>query len=143
MNVKNINKQALAQTYYILSDFCEINRNKIPSCLINTIIENMDKQYMNTDELLEETKEILYAILNKYVLSQSQKNKLEEYYKFCDAKMEEEKKKKYNHENLFNNKKERKQVGIKENTKKSSLVKYEENIFIKILNKIKNIVKRD
>ena len=58
MNVTSISKQALAQTYYILNDFSEINRNKIPSDLIDTIRESMDKQYINTDELLEETKEI-------------------------------------------------------------------------------------
>ena len=139
MNVTSISKQALAQTYYILNDFSEINRNKIPSDLIDTIRESMDKQYINTDELLEETKEILYAILNKYVLSQSQKNKLKEYYKFCDARMEEEKAKNYQYENLFNNRKEGKQAETKE---KSSLVKYKENIFAKILRKIKKMFKR-
>ncbi len=139
MNVTSISKQALAQTYYILNDFSEINRNKIPSDLIDTIRESMDKQYINTDELLEETKEILYAILNKYVLSQSQKNKLKEYYKFYDARMEEEKAKNYQYENLFNNRKEGKQAETKE---KSSLVKYKENIFAKILRKIKKMFKR-
>lgn len=139
MNVTSISKQALAQTYYILNDFSEINRNKIPSDLIDTIRESMDKQYINTDELLEETKEILYAILNKYVLSQSQKNKLKEYYKFYDARMEEEKAKNYQYENLFNNRKEGKQAETKE---KSFLVKYKENIFAKILRKIKKMFKR-
>ena len=139
MNVTSISKQALAQTYYILNDFSEINRNKIPSDLIDTIRESMDKQYINTDELLEETKEILYAILNKYVLSQSQKNKLKEYYKFYDARMEEEKAKNYQYENLFNNRKAGKPAEIKE---KSYLVKYKENIFAKILRKIKKMFKR-
>ena len=139
MNVTSISKQALAQTYYILNDFSEINRNKIPSDLIDTIRESMDKQYINTDELLEETKEILYAILNKYVLSQSQKNKLKEYYKFYDARMGEKKAKNYQYENLFNNRKEGKQAETKE---KSSLVKYKENIFTKILRKIKKMFKR-
>ena len=111
MNVTSINKQALAQTYYILNDFNEINKNKIPNTLINTISENMDKDYKNTSELLEETREILYAILNKYVLSQSQKDKLAEYYRFYDAKMEEEKAKKYQYKDLFeNNKNEIKQL---------------------------------
>lgn len=142
MNVTSINKQALAQTYYILNGFNEINKNKIPNTLINTISENMDKDYKNTSELLEETREILYAILNKYVLSQSQKDKLAEYYRFYDAKMEEEKTKKYQYKDLFeNNKNEIKQTEIRENAENLSLIEYKENIFKKILNKIKRIFK--
>ena len=142
MNGTSINKQALAQTYYILNDFNEINKNKIPNTLINTISENMDKDYKNTSELLEETREILYAILNKYVLSQSQKDKLAEYYRFYDAKMEEEKAKKYQYKDLFeNNKNEIKQTEIRENAENLSLIEYKENIFKKILNKIKRIFK--
>lgn len=138
MNVTSINKQALAQTYYILNGFNEINKNKIPNTLINTISENMDKDYKNTSELLEETREILYAILNKYVLSQSQKDKLAEYYRFYDAKMEEEKTKKYQYKDLFeNNKNEIKQTEIRENAENLSLIEYKENI----LNKIKRIFK--
>lgn len=142
MNVTSINKQALAQTYYILNGFNEINKNKIPNTLINTISENMDKDYKNTSELLEETREILYAILNKYVLSQFQKDKLAEYYRFYDAKMEEEKTKKYQYKDLFeNNKNEIKQTEIRENAENLSLIEYKENIFKKILNKIKRIFK--
>ena len=142
MNVTSINKQALAQTYYILNGFNKINKNKIPNTLINTISENMDKDYKNTSELLEETREILYAILNKYVLSQSQKDKLAEYYRFYDAKMEEEKAKKYQYKDLFeNNKNEIKQTEIRENAENLSLIEYKENIFKKILNKIKRIFK--
>ncbi len=103
MDIESINKQALAQTYYILDNFDDTIKNKVPNSLFNTIKENMDIQYKNTTELLIETKELLYAILNKYVLSQSQKDKLAEYYRFYDAKMEEEKSKKYQYKNLFEN----------------------------------------
>ncbi len=142
MDIASINKQALAQTYYILDSFDDNTKNKVPNSLFNTIKENMDKQNQNTSELLIETKELLYAILTKYVLSQSQKDKLAEYYRFYDAKMEEEKAKKYKQENLFDNKKELKQVEIKEIVENHSIVKYKENIFIKILNKVKQLLKK-
>ena len=101
----------------------------------------MDDQYQNTSELLIETKELLYAILNKYVLSQSQKDKLAEYYRFYDARMEEEKSKKYQYEDLFkNNKIETEPKEVKENI---SLVQYKENLFTKILNRLKIILKRN
>ena len=75
MDIASINKQALAQTYYILDSLDDNTKNKVPNSLFNTIKENMDYQYQNTTELLIETKELLYAIL-----SQSQKDKLAEYY---------------------------------------------------------------
>ena len=141
MDIASINKQALAQTYYILDSFDDNTKNKVPNSLFNTIKENMDKQYQNTSELLIETKELLYAILTKYVLSQSQKDKLAEYYRFYDARMEEKKSRKYQYEDLFkNNKIETKPKEVKENI---SLVQYKENLFIKILNRLKSILKRN
>ena len=141
MDIASINKQALAQTYYILNNFDDNTKNKVPNSLFNTIKENMDNQHQNTSELLIETKELLYAILNKYVLSQSQKDKLAEYYRFYDARMEEEKSKKYQYEDLFkNNKIETEPKEVKENI---SLVQYKENLFTKILNRLKSILKRN
>ena len=131
MDIESINKQVLAQTYYILDNFDDTIKNKVPNSLFNTIKENMDIQYKNTTELLIETKELLYAILNKYVLSQSQKDKLAEYYRFYDAKMEEEKSKKYQYKNLFEN--NRNETPKTEKNENVSLVKYKENIFRRIL----------
>ena len=56
MNVNSINKQALAQIYFILEDFNENIKVKIPNSLINTIQKNMDKNYANLEILLEETR---------------------------------------------------------------------------------------
>jgi len=141
MNVASINKQALAQTYYILNSFDDNTKNKVPNSLFNTIKENMDNQYQNTSELLIETKELLYAILNKYVLNQSQKDKLLEYYRFYDARMEEDKSKKYQYGDLFkNNKIETEPKEVKENI---FLVQYKENLFTKIFNRLKSILKRN
>lgn len=144
MDISTINKQALAQTYYILDSFDNNTKNKVPNSLFNTIEENMDKQYNNTAELLIETKELLYAILNKYILSQSQKDKLAEYYRFYDAKMEEEKARNYQYEDLFKNSKTKiDRTEIKENTENMALIEYKENVFMKIINIIKSIFKRN
>lgn len=141
MDIASINKQALAQTYYILDSLDDNTKNKVPNSLFNTIKENMDYQYQNTTELLIETKELLYAILNKYVLSQSQKDKLAEYYRFYDAKIEEEKAKKYQYKDLFENDKNKtEQTEVKVNV---ALVKYNENVFVRFWNRIKSIFKRN
>ena len=124
MDIASINKQALAQTYYILDNLDDNTRNKVPNSLLAIIKENMDIQYTNTTDLLIETKELLYAILNKYILSQSQKDKLAEYYRFYDAKMEEEKVKKYQNKGLF--KKNNETIEVKEEKKNASLISYKE-----------------
>lgn len=140
MDIASINKQALAQTYYILDNLDDNTRNKVPNSLLAIIKENMDIQYTNTTDLLIETKELLYAILNKYILSQSQKDKLAEYYRFYDAKMEEEKVKKYQNKGLF--KKNNETIEVKEEKKNASLISYKENLFTRFFMRIKGLFKR-
>lgn len=142
MNVNSINKQALAQIYFILEDFNENIKVKIPNSLINTIQKNMDKNYANLEILLEETKEILYAILNKYILNDLQREKLAEYYKFYDKKIEEEKIKKYQYKDLFKKNSESIQIEIQINENTSLVVSKKENIIIRFFNKIKCIFRR-
>lgn len=140
MDIASINKQALAQTYYILDNLDDNTRNKVPNSLLAIIKENMDIQYTNTTDLLIETKELLYAILNKYILSQSQKDKIAEYYRFYDAKMEEEKVKKYQNKGLF--KKNNETIEVKEEKKNASLISYKENLFTRFFRRIKGLFKR-
>ncbi len=140
MDIASINKQALAQTYYILDNLDDNTRNKVPNSLLAIIKENMDIQYTNTTDLLIETKELLYAILNKYILSQSQKDKLAKYYRFYDAKMEEEKVKKYQNKGLF--KKNNETIEVKEEKKNASLISYKENLFTRFFRRIKGLFKR-
>lgn len=142
MNVNSINKQALAQIYFILEDFNENIKVKIPNSLINTIQKNMDKNYANLEILLEETKEILYAILNKYILNDLQREKLAEYYKFYDKKIEEEKIKKYQYKDLFKKNSESIQIETQINENTSLVVSKKENIIIRFFNKIKCIFRR-
>ena len=142
MNVNSINKQALAQIYFILEDINENIKVKIPNSLINTIQKNMDKNYANLEILLEETKEILYAILNKYILNDLQREKLAEYYKFYDKKIEEEKIKKYQYKDLFKKNSESIQIETQINENTSLVVSKKENIIIRFFNKIKCIFRR-
>ena len=41
MDIVNVNKQALAQTYYIIDSLHDINKNKVPLYLKNMIYEYM------------------------------------------------------------------------------------------------------
>ena len=50
MDIASINKQALAQTYYILNNFDDNTKNKVPNSLFNTIKENMDKYYIDNPQ---------------------------------------------------------------------------------------------
>ena len=97
----------------------------------------MDKNYANLEILLEETKEILYAILNDL-----QREKLAEYYKFYDKKIEEEKIKKYQYKDLFKKNSESIQIETQINENTSLVVSKKENIIIRFFNKIKCIFRR-
>ena len=86
MNVNDINKKALAQTYYIIENMSKANKSEIPLELINCIYENMDKDYVFEDKILDETQKLLYAILIKYILDDEMKRKIKEHYNFYSKK---------------------------------------------------------
>lgn len=138
MNLLNVNKQALSQTYYIIENMLEINKNKIPLILKNNIYHYMDKEYIydRKQELFIETKELLYAILYKYILDDKQKERTNEYLKFYDNKNEEQKIGKY-------------EVKFKERTESSidtnmELIKLNNKSFItRIIEKIRNLFIRN
>ena len=65
MELVDINRQALSQTYYIIDGMNEVNKNKVPLFLKDKIYECMDKDYKydSEQELLLEAKELIFAIL--------------------------------------------------------------------------------
>ena len=131
MDVNIINRQALAQAYYEIERLSKNNKEKIPAEITNNIYNNMDKEYEYNGELLLEAQELIYAILLKYVLTEEKKEKIKEYYKFYDKKIEESKIGKYKIEfsdKKIESKNENMQLEVIEKT----------NILKKIISKIKN-----
>lgn len=141
----NITKQVFSEVYDIIYNM-EIY-NEIPKSFIELIDNNRDKQYkvnidykknINEQELQKGTRVILSLIYSDYLCSEEERKILIQKDKEALEKIEEEKREKYNYDNIFKNKK-----SFEVNEKNVAIVEYKEPSFIrKILDRIKRLFKR-
>lgn len=138
MITKEINKDALAEVYYIISNMEDTYTNKIPTCVKENIIKYMNKEYKYNDdnELLPETKALLAVIIEKYFENADFNNKLKEYIRYYNIKDNDIKEKRYNINEIFpNNKnaipKDSSLVVIAEDKWYEKLLRFLKNIFNK------------
>ena len=117
--------------------------NKIPKNEIKLFEAYADNDYTfnyDTSKTLEEqnvsdiTKGIIILLFRDYWATETQREKIVAKQKYDRQKLEEEKKKSYNPDNIF--KKDNPENIVKN---EANLVEYKESIFKKFLNKIKNI----
>lgn len=140
--------KAFKEVYLLINDLSSYLYVKIPKSFIKTIKENMDESYdisidkLNTEGMMEETEAIMSLIFRDYLCSEELNQELIEY----DNKQIEQKLERYN--NIFGNENiAEKKEHIENsdfNSKEETFLEVvkEENIFIKILKKIKIIFKR-
>ena len=138
-------KKALVEVDAVLSCLDYNEYKKIPANIINAIENNKDEEYTyDYDEELEyedwslmpETKAILYNIFKKYLATEEQRKYLKQKERLENYKIESEKIKKYNSENLFKKEKEAKKVEQEEN---NELIVKRDSSFKRILEKLKSI----
>ncbi len=138
-------KKALVEVDAVLSCLDYNEYKKIPANIIDAIENNKDEEYMyDYDEELEyedwslmpETKAILYNIFKKYLATEEQRKYLQQKERLENYKIESEKIKKYNSENLFKKEKEVKKVEQEEN---NELIVKRDSSFKRILEKLKSI----
>ena len=138
-------KKALVEVDAVLSCLDYNEYKKIPANIIDAIENNNDEEYMyDYDEELEyedwslmpETKAILYNIFKKYLATEEQRKYLQQKERLENYKIESEKIKKYNSENLFKKEKEVKKVEQEEN---NELIVKRDSSFKRILEKLKSI----
>lgn len=138
-------KKALVEVDAVLSCLDYNEYKKIPSNIIDAIENNKDEEYTyDYDEELEyedwslmpETKAILYNIFKKYLATEEQRKYLQQKERLENYKIESEKIKKYNSENLFKKEKEAKKVEQEEN---NELIVKRDSSFKRILEKLKSI----
>ena len=140
----NNRRNAYTEVYTILQELNEEEYNKIPLEIIETLKANMNKEYnyeldeekeLKEQPMLPQTKAILLNIFRDYLSTSEQKEKIIKMQNEERQKNELKKKKKYD-VNVFENKTKEK---LKQtNNQENELVKYKENIFTKIINKIKS-----
>ena len=139
---------AYTEVYTILQDLNEEEFNKIPAEIIETIEVNRNEEYeyelddeleLKKQPMLPETKAILFNLFRDYLATPEQKAKIIRMQNEERQKNELKKSKMYSTD-VFENKEKKK---IEELEKEIvQLIKYKENIFKKILNKIKSFLKQ-
>lgn len=139
--------KAYKEVIEILKYVPEESVNKIPQTLLDTFREKMDKEYnfvvdINKDfeeqELLEETKAIFANIFRDYWATPYQKEKIEAKEKY-DRQKEEEKRDKYNSDDIFDkiNKVDKKE--IKEESNNLPIEVKKEKFYEKIISFFKKV----
>ena len=148
--VKTNYANAYKEVLVILDNLIKEDYNKIPKEYIEFLIANCNNDYeFNYDnsktfeeqELLVDTKYILFGLFEKFGATELQKEKIKAFKNSYYIKMEEEKKEKYNVD-IFQNRNNVKQVNnIEENTNINvvALMEHKDSIIKKIINKIKSI----
>lgn len=136
-------KDAYTEVYEILEQLDEEEYNKIPSNVITAIRENRNTEYefevdeeleLKEQELLPETKAILFNIFRDYLSTPEQKEKIIKMQAEERIRNEQKKQERYNSDVFAN--KQKKQPIKEEHTE---LIEYKENIFKRILNKIRQL----
>lgn len=142
--------EACTEVSTILSYLVRDEFNKIPSNIINVIEENKSNEYifkydenveLRKQELLEETKAILYNLFRDYLSTPEQKEKIIKMQREEREELEEKKRQKYNVNDIF----QKDVYAKKEESMEKSMALTEikkEKFIVKIINKIKNFFKR-
>ena len=134
-------KNAYTEVYEIIEQLNEEEYNKIPPQVIKAIEENRNTEYefeleedieLKDQELLPETKAILFNLFRDYLSTPEQKEKIIKMQAEERLKNEQKKAKQYNSD-LFANKQKVQSV----EREHIELIEYKENIFKRIFNKIR------
>ena len=151
--VKTSYANAYKEVLVILDNLIKEDYNKIPKEYIEFLTANCNNDYefyydnsktFEEQELLDDTKYILFGLFEKFGATELQKEKIKAFKNSYYMKMEEEKKEKYNVD-IFQNRNNFKQVNnIEEDTNKNvlALMEHKDSIIKKIINKIKSIFSR-
>lgn len=134
--------QAYTEVLEILKNLPEVEYNKIPKEKIEFYKENCDLSYhfvldKDLKNISKRANAIIVSIYNNYFLAPKQKETLHNILVDNERKAEELRKEKYNPDDIFKNNKVENVKDELTNENNQMMEIKEENIFIKIMNKIK------
>ena len=142
-------QKAYVELYEIIKVLPNEEQKKIPKLFLKNLKNNMDKEYkfiLNKDsDILNqnyriETKALFIELYEKYLVPKEDWNFWNKYDKICANMIEEEKRIKYDTENIFKNRKLEREDSIANNNLPIEIK--DKNIFIKFLDFMKKIFKR-
>jgi len=132
--IKTNYANAYKEVLIILNNLIKEDYDKIPKEYIEFLIANCNNDYefyydnsktFEEQDLLEDTKYILFGLFEKFGATESQKVKIKAFRNNYYNKLEQEKREKYNPDNIFK---------TKENNTNNSLIKNKESFFVKVKN---------
>ena len=130
--VKTNYANAYKEVLVILNNLIKEDYDKIPKEYIEFLTENCNNDYefyydtsktFEQQELLDDTKYILFGLFEKFGSTELQKEKIKAFKNTFYRKLEEEKKAKYNSENIFSNQYKNSSIDNVENNKELVLLK--------------------
>lgn len=148
--VKTNYANAYKEVLVVLNNLIKEDYNKIPKEYIEFLTENCNNDYdffydtsktFEHQDLLDETKYILFGLFEKFGSSEMQKQKIRAFRNNYYQKMEEERKAKYNTD-IFKDRNNYKQEKDNVITNEVSMVEYKDSFIRRIINKIKRIFHR-
>jgi len=132
--------KAYAEVLEILKHIPIEDFNKIPYEIIENMKLNMDKEYdfriidfdnFQGQDMLKETETILAVLFRDYWATEEQRKRILEKEKYDLDILEQEKRERYNPDNLFKNK-HKENDKIVENNTNTALIEYKESFFTKL-----------
>ena len=142
-------QRAYVELYEIIQALPEEEHKKIPQKVLKNLKDNMDTEYKFTlnkeKDILNqkykmETKALFVELYERYLAPKEDSDFWNKYDKICNNMIEEEKRKKYDIENIFENRKLEREDSIANNNLPIEIK--DKNIFIKFLDFMKKIFKR-
>ena len=143
-------KKAYKEIYEVLITLPEEEVNKVPKNMREMFEVNMDKEYnfkVDINKTFEEqnfsdiTKSIIFNLFRDYWATSEQKEKIIEIQNNQRNKLENEKKNKYNIDNIFKSRNENEIINISNENKNLPIQIKNENFFERIINFFKRIFK--
>lgn len=143
-------RNAYVELYKLIKWLPDDEQKKIPQVIMENLREDMNINYVfniEKDEditqqnFMPETKALFVELYEKYLAKDNEKEIWKEYDRFCFNLIENEKKEKYNYNDIFKNKKEQNEKSKIFNDNKNNLpveVK-KEKILIRLINIIKTL----
>lgn len=141
--INTVYANAYKEVLIVISNLVKEDYEKIPKEYIKFLKENCNNEYefiydtsksFNEQELLDDTKYILFGLFEKYGATEIQKSKINAYKIKYRNQLEKQKREKYNANDIFKNEQGK---NIEENVIPIEMIVYKENIFKKLIIMIK------
>lgn len=141
--INTVYANAYKEVLIVISNLVKEDYEKIPKEYIKFLKENCNNEYefiydtsksFNEQELLDDTKYILFGLFEKYGATEIQKAKINAYKINYRNQLEKQRIEKYNSNDIFKNEQGK---NIEENVIPKEMIVYKENIFKKLIIMIK------